>query len=174
MIGDEEKIALTQQALERLGIGYRMIRHDPVHTMDDCALVARELDAVMPKNLLLCPRNERAFTLLIMRAQVQFCSSVISRRLNSARLGFASPERLMEKLWAEPGAAGPLGVLLSKDQTLNLALDERLREEKWLAFHPSSNTASLAISGGDFRERLLPALGVPVVWIPVEGGPETC
>ncbi len=168
MISDEEKIERVIQALERLGISHRLARHAPAHTMEECAAIARRLGALIPKNLLLCPRNESAFTLLVMRPENRFCSSWVSRRLESPRLGFASEEWLMEKLMAAPGAAGPLGLLLTRERDLTLALDERLKEAEELAFHPSTNIASLAIPKRDFEKKLLPALNVAVRWISVE------
>ena len=75
MISDEEKIERVIQALERLGISHRLAPHAPAHTMEECAAIARRLGALIPKNLLLCPRNESAFTLLVMRPETRFCSS---------------------------------------------------------------------------------------------------
>ncbi len=211
----EQKIEGTARLLGRLDIAFRLARHAPAHTMEACEEVARSINALIPKNLLLCPRNESAFTLLIMRPETRFCTSLVSRRLESPRLGFANegrmmeklmaapgaagpltllimrPEtrfctslvsrrlesprlgfanegRMMEKLMAAPGAAGPLGLLLTGQRDVALALDERLKEAEELAFHPSENTASLAMSRRDFEEKLLPALGVPVRWISVE------
>lgn len=40
MISDEEKIERVIQALERLGISHRLARHDPAHTMEECAAIA--------------------------------------------------------------------------------------------------------------------------------------
>jgi Ala-tRNA(Pro) deacylase len=164
----EQKIEGTARLLERLDIAFRLARHAPAHTMEACEEVARSINALIPKNLLLCPRNESAFTLLIMRPETRFCTSLVSRRLESPRLGFADEGRMMEKLMAAPGAAGPLGLLLTGQRDVALALDERLKEAEELAFHPSENTASLAMSRRDFEEKLLPALGVPVRWISVE------
>lgn len=58
--------------------------------------------------------------------------------------------------------------MLTRERDLTLALDERLKEAEELAFHPSTNIASLAITRQDFEKKLLPALNVAVRWIPVE------
>lgn len=138
------------EKLTEMGIPYEKIEHAPVHTMEDCEPNARALHALMPKNLFLCPRNQSAFTLAIVRPNAAFRTSEVSKQLLSPRLSFAPPEKLMEYIRTEPGAISPMGLLFDKDRSVRLAIDRSLLEESALAFHPCVNTQTLRLKREDF------------------------
>ena len=52
---------------------------------------------------------------------------------------------------------------------MRLAVDRALREQPRLLFHPCVNTATLAMSGRDFFETFLPALGREPVFVDMRG-----
>ena len=156
-------------ALAALGVSYELLEHAPVHTMEDCKAAEEALGGVMPKNLFLTPRNHASHHLLVARADAPFRTSRISRQLGVSRLSFATAEELMEMLRTLPGAISPMGLLFDGEKKVRLAIDRALRGEERLLFHPCVNTATLAISGADFFERLLPALGHEAVYVDMEG-----
>lgn len=156
-------------ALGALGIPYELLEHAPVHTMEDCRAAEEALGGVMPKNLFLTPRNHASHHLLIARAEAPFRTSRVSRQLGVSRLSFATAEELMDMLRTLPGAISPMGLLFDGEKKVRLAIDRELRGEERLLFHPCVNTATLAISGADFFERLLPALGHEAVYVDMEG-----
>ena len=75
----------------------------------------------------------------------------------------------MEMLRTLPGAISPMGLLFDGEKKVRLAIDRALRGEERLLFHPCVNTATLAVSGADFFERLLPALGHEAAYVDMEG-----
>ena len=154
-------------ALGALGVPYELLEHAPVHTMEDCKAAEEALGGVMPKNLFLTPRNHATHHLLIARADAPFRTARISRQLGVSRLSFATAEELMEMLRTLPGAISPMGLLFDREKVL-LAIDRALRGEERLLFHPCVNTATLAVSGADFFERLLPALGHEATYVDME------
>lgn len=156
-------------ALAALGVSYELLEHAPVHTMEDCKAAEEALGGVMPKNLFLTPRNHASHHLLIARADAPFRTSRISRQLGVSRLSFATAEELMEMLRTLPGAISPMGLLFDGEKKVRLAIDRALRGEERLLFHPCVNTATLAVSGADFFERLLPALGHEAAYVDMEG-----
>ena len=156
-------------ALGALGIPYELLEHAPVHTMEDCRAAEEALGGVMPKNLFLTPRNHASHHLLIARAEAPFRTSRISRQLGVSRLSFATAEELMDMLRTLPGAISPMGLLFDGEKKVRLAIDRALRGEERLLFHPCVNTATLAVSGVDFFERLLPALGHEAAYVDMEG-----
>lgn len=156
-------------ALGALGIPYELLEHAPVHTMEDCRAAEEALGGVMPKNLFLTPRNHASHHLLVARADAPFRTSRISRQLGVSRLSFATAEELMDMLRTLPGAISPMGLLFDKEKRVRLAIDRALRGEERLLFHPCVNTATLAISGADFFERLLPALGHEATYVDMQG-----
>ena len=156
-------------ALAALGVSYELLEHAPVHTMEDCKAAEEALGGVMPKNLFLTPRNHASHHLLIARADAPFRTARISRQLGVSRLSFATAEELMEMLRTLPRAISPMGLLFDGEKKVRLAIDRALRGEERLLFHPCVNTATLAVSGADFFERLLPALGHEAAFVDMEG-----
>ncbi len=43
------------ELISAMGIGYQYVEHPPVETIEDCFAPAEALNAVIPKNLFLCP-----------------------------------------------------------------------------------------------------------------------
>ena len=156
-------------ALAALGVSYELLEHAPVHTMEDCKAAEEALGGVMPRNLFLTPRNHASHHLLIARPDAPFRTSRISRQLGVSRLSFATAEELMDMLRTLPGAISPMGLLFDGEKKVRLAIDRALRGEERLLFHPCVNTATLAVSGADFFERLLPALGHEAAYVDMEG-----
>ena len=56
----------TYDLLDRLGVCYERLDHEPAMTMEICAEIDLSLDAVICKNLFLCNRQETQFYLLMM------------------------------------------------------------------------------------------------------------
>ena len=161
-------IELIEKRLHELGIRYDLISHSPVHTMEDCAESERILGGVMPKNLFLRPRRQEDFYLCVTRPDTVYRASVVSRQAGASRLGFASEEELSSILHAVPGAASPLALMFEEAKEVSLLMDERLKDEPRLIFHPCDNSFSLALSSEDFFGKFLPAVGKTVKWVAME------
>ena len=153
--------------LEALGIPYAAAEHEPVHTIEDCAVAERLLGARMPKNLFLTPRNQSAFYLLIVRGEAEFRTTDISKQIGSSRLSFAPADKLMELMRTLPGAISPMGLLFDAEHRIRLLMDRALRDEPALVFHPCVNTASLRLTNAAFFERFLPTLGYRPEWVDI-------
>lgn len=151
--------------LNRMGIGYELAHHPPAHTMKECEVPMRILDGLVPKNLFLRPRRQEEFYLCVLRPDSVFSTSAVSRQIGSSRLQFASAEESFRLLRARPGAITPLALMFEEAKRVRLLVDERLKNEKRLIFHPCENTCSLAISGEDFFEKFLLNTGHPVTWV---------
>ena len=151
--------------LDALGIPYRTASHPPARTMEDCAAVDARLGALTVKNLFLAPRRHKRCYLCLTRPDARFNTSDVSRQAGSPRLGFASEELLWEKLRARPGSASPMGLIFESARDVTLLVDDALPGVPSLAFHPCDNTQTLAMSGGDFFGRFLPAAGVAPVFV---------
>ncbi len=154
-----EAFTFILSTLEALNIPFDIAEHSAAHTMQDCKIPETLLGGVMPKNLFLRPRRQEEFYLCVTRPDAVFRTSSISRQAGASRLGFASEEELMRIMHARAGAAGPLSLLFEDAKDVHLLIDERLRDEPRLIFHPCENTHSVAVSSEDFFTRLLPAAG---------------
>ena len=154
--------------LEGLGVKYPLLRHEPAHTMAQCAACEQALCGLMPKNLFLTPRRRASYHLLVMRPDLEYQASVVSAQAGTSRLGFADEEALFRLLRTRPGSISPLGLMFDAEKQVRLLVDRALRQQERLLFHPCDNRASLALSGADFFEKVLPALGREPVYIDLQ------
>ena len=155
------------EQLRALGIQYEGLAHAPVHNMEDCRFTEAELGGIMPKNLLLTPRNRSAFALVILMPDAPFRTSDISKQMGMPRLSFAADGDLEPTLRTYENALSPLGLMFAPEG-MRVGIDRRLRDCDRLLFHPNDSGMTVAISGADFFERFLPAMDVEVVDLVVD------
>jgi len=151
--------------LDGLGIEYDLLRHEAAHTMTECAACEQKLGGLMPKNLFLTPRRREEYHLLVMRPDAEYQASVVSKQAGTSRLGFGGEQALAELLHTRPGSISPFGLLFDREKKVRLLMDRALRQQERLLFHPCDNRATIALSGADFFEKVLPALGREPVYI---------
>lgn len=151
--------------LDELGIAYRVETHPLALTMEDLQDVEKQLGAMIPKNLFLAPRNQSAFYLCLVEPRCAFRTAHISRQIGSSRLSFGPPDQLSRLLQTHPGAVSPMGLAFPQAGPVRLLVDEALKEQPFLGFHPNDNTQTLAMSSHDFFQIFLPATGHSVTWV---------
>lgn len=144
--------------LAELGITYELAEHAPAHTMADCMETDLRLGCVTAKNYFLTTKNQKRFYLCLVRPEARFKTADISRQAGSSRLSFAAEEHMQRLLRVYPGAVSPLGLLFDEGREVQLLVDRALADARRLAFHPCDNSLTVAMSGGDFFRRFLPAL----------------
>ena len=144
--------------LDRLGVEYQPIHHEPAMTMEACAAIDEALNAVICKNLLLCNRQCTVFYLLMMPGDKNFKTSILSKEIGSSRLSFAAPEYMEKFLDITPGSLSVLGLMNDKENQVQLLIDEDVLKGAYFGCHPCINTSSLRIATRDLMETILPAL----------------
>ncbi|MBE6757099.1 MAG: prolyl-tRNA synthetase associated domain-containing protein [Ruminococcaceae bacterium] len=144
--------------LDSLEVAYRRVDHPAVATMEDCVAPKAALGAPLCKNLVLCNRQETAFYLLLMPGEKPFRTKDLSAQIGSARLSFASPERMEELLGVTPGCASVMGLLHDTVGKVQLLIDRDLLEEATFGCHPCVTTASIAFPTDVLLRTVLPAL----------------
>ena len=147
------------ELLDRLGIEYVRVDHEPAMTMEACVAVDAALGTVMCKNLLLCNRQCTDFYLLLMPGDKPFKTSVLSKQIGSSRLSFASGEYMEEFLDITPGSLSVLGLMNDKNMRVRLLIDGDVLAGGSIGVHPCINTSSLSIRTCDLMEKLIPAMG---------------
>jgi Ala-tRNA(Pro) deacylase len=78
--------------------------------------------------------------------------------LHQGKLSFASPERMLKWLGLSPGSVSPFGLINDTENHVHLFLDETLRQQPALSFHPNDNRFTVVISREEF-ERYLTKVG---------------
>lgn len=145
--------------LDSLGIYYQRIDHEAAMTMEACAAIDEALDAVICKNLLLCNRQCTDFYLLMIPGDKVFKTSVLSKKIGSSRLSFASPEYMERYLDITPGSLSVLGLMNDRENKVQLLIDADVLKGEYFGCHPCINTSSLRLRICDLMDKILPAVG---------------
>ena len=147
------------ELLDRLGIDYQRVDHEPAMTMEACIAVDEALEAAMCKNLLLCNRQCTDFYLLLMPGGKPFKTSVLSKQIGSSRLSFADGAYMEQYLDITPGSLSVLGLMNDKDMRVRLLIDADVLGGEYIGVHPCINTSSLRLKTADLVEKIIPAMG---------------
>ena len=145
--------------LDKLGVSYERIDHEPAMTMEACAEIDKVLRAPTCKNLLLCNRQQTDYYLLLMQGDKVFKTKELSAQLGVSRLSFASPEAMEEFLDITPGSLSVMGLMNDKAFRVKLVIDKPILEAEYIGFHPCINTSSLKLTTADLFEKVIPAMG---------------
>ncbi|MBQ9773207.1 MAG: prolyl-tRNA synthetase associated domain-containing protein [Clostridia bacterium] len=157
--GREAREVRTYDFLDELGISYERVDHERADTMEVCRAIDEALGARICKNLFLCNRQGTAFYLLMMPGDKVFKTKELSAQIGSARLSFASPEKMLEYLDICPGAVSVMGLVNDHAHAVQLLVDEDVLKGDYVGCHPCVNTSSLRLKTRDVFEKILPATG---------------
>lgn len=158
--------------LDELEIPYEYHEHKKAHTIDDClAMPFIHEDVTICKNIFLCNRQQTQFFLLLLKPLTPFRTSVVSKALGTSRLSFAPEEALQEHLHLQSGSVSPLGLHFDSGHIVALGAEQAVLDTPSIAFHPCDNTATVIFSQEDFWQKVLPALGVSPIFIPLGENP---
>ncbi len=142
------------ELLDKLRIPYEYHEHPPLATIDDAIFHWKDYNSGRCKNIFFRNHKGNRHYLVILEHLAQLNIHDLEKRLKQGKLTFASDQRLMKYLGLNPGAVSPFGLINDREKNVHLFIDERLKEEERLAFHPNDNTATLVISKTDFMRFL--------------------
>jgi Ala-tRNA(Pro) deacylase len=163
MITPEEQPVL--EVLDRLGIAYARHEHPPVFTVEQAEEHWAAIDAAHCKNLFLRNQKGTRHYLVIVAKDKRVELKALSAWLNEDRLSFASAERLMKYLGLTAGSVSPFGLINDRGRVVTVVLDADLARSERIAFHPNTNTVTIALAFEDFR-RFLDSTGHDVRYLP--------
>ena len=156
--GRLEKEIRTYDLLDRLGVAYERVDHEPAMTMEVCQEIDAVLQATICKNLFLCNRQETAFYLLMMPDDKPFRTKDLSAQIGSARLSFAKPEYMEQFLDITPGSVSVMGLMNDKEKRVQLLIDEDVLNSEYVGCHPCINTSSIRLLTKDLVDKVIPAM----------------
>ena len=156
--GRLEKELRTYDLLDRLGVAYERVDHEPAMTMEVCQAIDEVLQATICKNLFLCNRQETAFYLLMMPDNKPFRTKDLSAQIGSARLSFAKPEYMEQFLDITPGSVSVMGLMNDKEKRVQLLIDEDVLNSEYVGCHPCINTSSIRLLTKDLVDDVIPAM----------------
>ena len=144
--------------LDSIGVRYERESHAPAFHMDDCVEISDRMNAAHCKNYFLTTKSKKVYCLCLVRPEVRFRTSDVSKQAGTPRLSFADEAAMQELLHVQPGSVSPMGLIFDEENRVRLLVDRELRSAERIAFHPCDNTETLVISGDDFFGVFLPAV----------------
>jgi Ala-tRNA(Pro) deacylase len=113
--------------------------------MEDCIEINQKLNMKMVKTLFLCNSKKTEFYLFITTADKPFKSRDFSNALDISRVSFA-PAGLMESiLGVKIGAATVFGVLIDKDNLVQVVFDKNVLLEEWYGCSDGTTTGYMKV-----------------------------
>lgn len=137
--------------LEELGISYELVEHKAVFTIEDMENLDVSIfkGAQICKNLFLRDAKGKRHFLVVVPAEKKVDLSILPEKIESTRLSFASPERLMKYLKLESGHVSPLAVINDEENKVEVIIDKQLKENELLAVHPNDNSYTVLLKYED-------------------------
>lgn len=138
-------------ALDELGIKYKVIDHEEVHTIEEMDALGIFTDGEVCKNLFLRNANGKThYVVSMLKDKHPDIQGTIRSQLGCSRLSFGSDERLMKHLGLKPGAVSPFGIINDESHEVNLVFDSELKTiDSLIGFHPNDCTSFVWLKFSD-------------------------
>ena len=162
MINETAK-AVTNK-LNELGINYELDEHEAVFTIEAIINLGLNKRGMIPVNLFLRDANGKCHFLVIHDGEKHSDLKKLREQIVCSRLSFGSDERLMKHLGLTRGSVSPFGLINNEKHDVELVIDESIKGQKLLGFHPNINTATVWISCEDFM-KFVKSCGNPVKFV---------
>ncbi|HCF4568230.1 TPA: hypothetical protein NIE92_003996 [Pseudomonas aeruginosa] len=128
--------------LRELAIDSQRVEHPAIASIE-------EYYAQGIKNLFLRNRKGTRHYLVLLDERKEADLPGIAEQIGESRLSFASVERLREYLGVELGCVTPFALVNDPQQRVEVLLDDAIRQDQLLGFHPLVNTATECIRYAD-------------------------
>ncbi|MGI5895562.1 MAG: prolyl-tRNA synthetase associated domain-containing protein [Oscillospiraceae bacterium] len=165
----EQAIKYVLDLLDKNGISYQYMEHQPVYTIEDMLHLHLDEAGEIPKNLFLRNANGKQHYLVIVGKEKHVNLKVLREVIGSTALSFASEERLQKHLGLSKGAVTPFGVLNNADCSVEVLFDRDLTCAARLGFHPNCNTATVFLLYRDV-ESIIQSHGNPIRVVEIPAG----
>ncbi|HUN23034.1 MAG TPA: prolyl-tRNA synthetase associated domain-containing protein [Anaerolineales bacterium] len=151
-------------------IEFTAFHHPAAYTVADLDSFKLDWHGVGTKNLFLRnDKGDRHFLLVVPKDKAVDLKT-LGKQTGLGRVGFASPERLLQHLNITPGAVSFLAVFNDAAGAVQVLLDEELRSADALHAHPLVNTQTWVIPLPDV-ERFLALVNHPLQYLAVPARP---
>lgn len=133
--------------LERLSIGYELVKHEAVYTIDEAERVLPGRTEI--KNLFVQDDKGKRQYLIILPGHKRLDLKQLAEDIGEKKVRFCSPKKVESMLGVKPGSVSLFCCLNPNSQHVKVIFDEDLLSEKELGFHPIVNTATVFINPKD-------------------------
>lgn len=153
--GRLDKEIAVYDLLDKLGIEFDRLDHEPIFEMARLKEVREHLGISINKNLFLCNTQQTRFYLLLMPGEKPFKTKELSKQVNSSRLSFGPQDKLLELLNVTPGSVNIMTLMYDTENKVQLIIDEDLIKNDYFGLHPMINTTSIKIKKEDILDNYL-------------------
>jgi Ala-tRNA(Pro) deacylase len=136
---------MVYESLTKLHISFERVNTDEAISMEDCIEINQKLDMKMVKTLFLCNSKKTKFYLFITTADKPFKSKDFSNALDISRVSFAPPEMMEHILGVKIGAATVFGVLMDKENLVQIVFDKDVLLEEWYGCSDGTTTGYMKV-----------------------------
>lgn len=147
-----EKEQIVYDKLNSLNIKYEVFEHEPIFTADQLYLIKDIAKGNHCKNLFLKNSKGDKHYILVIRDDKSANLKSVKEQIQSTRLSFESPEKLMDMLQLTPGSVNPFSIINDKNKEVEILVDSDVLDGQNLNFHPNINTKMVNLSLDDFKE----------------------
>ena len=141
-----ERILNIYEILKELDIDYEEVEHKAVFTSLEAQFIKSKIEGIGAKNLFLKDKHNYYLVLVVDNKKVDLKS--LAKKLNVAKLSFASALELEEILGLSVGSVTPLGIINDKNNLVTVIIDDALLDNKIL-MHPLVNPKTVSIAYKD-------------------------
>lgn len=134
--------------LDELGIRTVTYAHPPLFTVEESKALRGELPGGHCKNLFLKDKKDQHW-LVVALEDAPVALNSFDKVIGSARLSFASAERLWARLGVRPGSVTPFALVNDRERAVNVVLQQAMLEHDPLNYHPLLNDRTTAIRPDD-------------------------
>ncbi len=155
--------------LHKSNIEYERYDHPPVFTVEDVHRLTPNLPGAKTKNLFFRDKKGSRHFLVVLPADKRVILKALPNVLQSSKISFGSPDRLMKHLGITPGSVSLLAIVNDQEKKVEVIIDKSLWTSETFQFHPLVNTSTLIISRNSIK-RFLVATGheVKILEIPAQ------
>ena len=109
---------------------------------------------MLPVNLFLRDARGKRHFLVIHDGNKHTELKKLQTQINATHLSFGSEERLMKHLGLTKGSVSPFGLINNENHDVEVVIDESIKNQPLLGFHPNINTATVWLSYDEFMKFL--------------------
>ncbi len=136
---------MVYESLTKLQISFKRVNTDEAISMEDCIEINQKLDMKMVKTLFLCNSKKTELYLFITTADRPFKSKDFRNALDISRVSFAPAEMMEQILRVKKGAATVFGVLMDKENFVQVVFDEDVLLEEWYGCSDGTTTGYIKV-----------------------------
>ena len=140
-----------KEYLEKLKIKFEVFTHPPVYTCEEAEKHTKNIKGIHSKNLFLKDKKSKKFYLVILPASEKIDLKKLGEKLNN-KLKFASESDLKQILNLTAGSVSPLGLINDSTNKVEVIIDAKVWNSKYVSFHPNINTETIELNKESFHK----------------------